>query len=186
MVDAGDSKSPAARRAGSIPAPGTSSSRLLIKILFSSTFCLKIYGYLMNDDEFSGFISSGKKMRVSVSEHTGNAKNPKNIVTSDEQDTLGKVLAFEGKEGEFDPLAHNLAEEKNLRLDKYDTKTTQDVNTQKAPANTATVENLQKFKQDSVANDNQAAPRESETTANKQSVQTTAAKANLQSVSADT
>jgi len=79
-------------------------------------------------------------MRVSVSELTGNAKTPKNIVTSDEQDTLGKVLAFEGKEGEFDPLAHNLAEEKNLRLDKYDTKTTQDVNTQKAPANTATVE----------------------------------------------
>ena len=97
LVDAGDSKSPAARRAGSIPAPGTSSSRLLLKICSHRGFCLKIYGYLMSDDEFSGFISSGKKMRVSVSEHTGNAKNPKNIVTSDEQDTLGKVLAFEGK-----------------------------------------------------------------------------------------
>ena len=35
LVDAGDSKSPAARRAGSIPAPGT--SRLFIAYLESST-----------------------------------------------------------------------------------------------------------------------------------------------------
>ena len=140
----------------------------------------------MNDDEFSGFISSGKKMRVSVSEHTGNAKKPKNIVTSDEEKTLSKVRTFEDKEGEFDPLSRNLAEEQNLRLDKYQTKPTQDLNTQKAPVNTAAVENLQTVKQGSIANDKQAAPRESETTANRQSVQTTAAKANLQSVSADT
>jgi len=58
-------------------------------------------------------------MRVSVSEHTGNAKTPKNIVTSDEKETLNKVRTFEGKEGEFDPLAHNLAEDQNLRLDKF-------------------------------------------------------------------
>jgi hypothetical protein len=140
----------------------------------------------MNDDEFSGVVSSGKHHSVSVSESTGDAKTPHNFVTSDEEKTLSKVRAFEGKEGEFDPLSHNLAEEQNLRLDKYQTKPTQDLNTQKAPVNTAAVENLQTVKQGSIANDKQAAPRESETTANWQSVQTTAAKANLQSVSADT
>jgi len=111
-------------------------------------------------------------MRVSVSEHTGNAKTPKNIVTSDEEDTLSKVRTFEGKEGEFDPLAHNLAEEQKLRLDKYETKPTQDVKTQKAPANTAAVENLQTLKQHSVAPEKQAAPRGSETTANQQNIAT--------------
>jgi len=126
----------------------------------------------MSDDEFSGFISSGKKMRVSVSERTGNAKTPKNIVTSDEEDTLSKIRSFEGKEGELDPLAHNLAEEQNLRLDKYETKPTQDVKTQKIPANTAAVENLQTLKQDSVAPEKQAAPRGSETTANQQNIAT--------------
>ena len=73
----------------------------------------------MDDDEFSGFVSSGKKMRVSVSEHTGNAKTPKNIVTSNEEETLGKARSFEAHEGEFDPLAHGLADEHNLRLDKF-------------------------------------------------------------------
>jgi hypothetical protein len=32
LVDAGDSKSPAARRAGSIPAPGTTHKSLILKV----------------------------------------------------------------------------------------------------------------------------------------------------------
>lgn len=125
-------------------------------------------------------------MRVSVSEHTGNAKNPKNIVTSDEEETLGKVLAFEGKEGEFDPLSHNVAEEQNLRLDKYETKPSQDVKIQKAPANKAAVENLQTVKQEPSVNNQQEAHSNSVTPSNKQSVQATTPKTNLQSVASDT
>jgi hypothetical protein len=140
----------------------------------------------MNDDEFSGFVSSGKKMRVSVSEHTGNAKNPKNIVTSHEEETLGKVRSFEGKEGEFDPLARNVAEEQDLRLDKYATNPSQAVQTQKPPVNKAIAENLQTVKQDSSVNNKQEVPDNLATPANKQSVVVTAAEANLQSVSSDT
>jgi hypothetical protein len=140
----------------------------------------------MNDDEFSGFISSGKKMRVSVSERTGNAKTPKNIVTSDENETLNKVRMFEGKEGEFDPLAHNLAEDQNLRLDKFVTQPSEGVDAEKAFADKASEENLQAVKQEPSVNNTQAAPSTSATPANKQSVQTTAAKANLQSVTTDT
>lgn len=52
----------------------------------------------MNDDEFSGIVRSGTSHSVSVSEHTGNAKTPKNIVTSHAEETLAKKLAFEEHE----------------------------------------------------------------------------------------
>ena len=61
-----------------------------------------------NDDEFPSFIGSGKKFHVSVSEHTGNAKTPKNIVTSHEEETRAKVRSFESKDGDFDPLAFQI------------------------------------------------------------------------------
>ena len=51
----------------------------------------------MKDDDFSGIVRSGTSHSVSVSEHTGNAKTPKNIVTSNPEETLAKKLAFEGK-----------------------------------------------------------------------------------------
>jgi hypothetical protein len=37
LVDAGDSKSPAARRAGSIPAPGTTLKSLILKGYLNNT-----------------------------------------------------------------------------------------------------------------------------------------------------
>lgn len=52
----------------------------------------------MNDDEFSGIVRSGTSHSVSVSEHTGNAKTPKNIVTSHPEETEAKKVAFETKE----------------------------------------------------------------------------------------
>jgi hypothetical protein len=141
----------------------------------------------MNDDEFSGFVSSGKKMRVSVSEHTGNAKNPKNIVTSNEEETLIKVHSFEDKEAEFEPLAHNAPKEQELRLDKIVTKPAKDSKNQKPLADKAPVENLQTIKQEPSNASNQALPKTTVAAApNKQSVKTTAVKENLQSVATDT
>jgi len=51
----------------------------------------------MSKDEFSGIVRSSSGHRVSVSQHTGNAKTPKNIVSTDEEDTTAKKLAFEQK-----------------------------------------------------------------------------------------
>jgi hypothetical protein len=49
----------------------------------------------MSDDNFSGFIRSGKSHGVSVSEHTGNAKTVRNKVSSDEQEIEARKTAFE-------------------------------------------------------------------------------------------
>jgi len=51
----------------------------------------------MKDDDFSGIVRSGTSHSVSVSERTGNAKTPKNIVTSKAEETLEKKIAFETK-----------------------------------------------------------------------------------------
>ena len=52
----------------------------------------------MKDDDFSGLVRSGAKHSVSVSERTGNAKTPKNIVASHEEETEKRKLAFEQHE----------------------------------------------------------------------------------------
>ena len=44
----------------------------------------------MSSDNFSGLIRSGSSHSVSVSKHTGNAKNPKNIFHSDDEDEASK------------------------------------------------------------------------------------------------
>ncbi len=51
----------------------------------------------MNDDDFTGIVRSGSQHSVSVSEHTGNAKTPKNIVASHEEETEARKRAFEAK-----------------------------------------------------------------------------------------
>ena len=54
----------------------------------------------MSDDNFSGFVRSGKSHGVSVSEHTGNAKTIRNKVSSDEQAIEARKTAFEGQSSE--------------------------------------------------------------------------------------
>ncbi len=51
----------------------------------------------MNDDDFSNIVRSGTGHSVSVSELTGNAKNPKNMVASHEEETEARKRAFEQK-----------------------------------------------------------------------------------------
>jgi hypothetical protein len=48
----------------------------------------------MSDDKFSGLIRSGASHSVSVSKHTGNAKNPKNIFHSGNEDAPAKKGAL--------------------------------------------------------------------------------------------
>lgn len=69
-----------------------------------------------DDDDIPNFVvSSGSEHHVSVSEHTGNAKTPKNKVVSHEEETQARKLAFEKNHEatvahiahpEDDPLAH--------------------------------------------------------------------------------
>ena len=121
-------------------------------------------------------------MRVSVSEHTGNAKNPKNIVTSHEEETQEKVRSFEDKEGEFDPLAHNTAPEQNLRLDKFVTKPVKGDKAQNAPSDKTPLDNVQSVNQAPAQTNKQSISQSPANSSNKQSVNTGATKDNLQNV----
>ena len=51
-------------------------------------------------------------MRVSVSERTGNAKTPKNIVTSDEEETLDNVRTLKAKKVNLTPCPTTLQKNK--------------------------------------------------------------------------
>lgn len=48
----------------------------------------------MSGENFSGLIRSGASHSVSVSKHTGDAKNPKNIFHSDDEDAASKTTAL--------------------------------------------------------------------------------------------
>ena len=89
----------------------------------------------MNDDDFSGIVRSGSQHSVSVSEHTGNAKTPKNVVVSHEEETEARKRAFEEKalaaSNADKALAAALAEHTELRVSDNTTA----ANTQKAAAN---------------------------------------------------
>ena len=117
----------------------------------------------MNDDEFSGVVSSGKHHSVSVSERTGDAKTPHNFVTSNEKETFKKAHSFEGREGEFDPLAHNVSEDQNLLSDTIVTEPYKDTNSQITPAHISQVENLQSVKQEPSQTNYQSLPKNSTT-----------------------
>jgi hypothetical protein len=127
----------------------------------------------MNDDDFSNIVRSGSGHRVSVSERTGNAKTPKNIVVSDENETEARKRAFEQKtlealEGQK-ALSDVLAEhaEQDLPNDGA-----QDANIQKV-ADNKTADNLQ-----TIVGDGPTKP-------NVQNVSTDVLEANKQQVSAD-
>lgn len=49
----------------------------------------------MNDDSPHFVVPSGSEHRVSVSEYTGDAKTPKNVVVSDSEETRERKLAFD-------------------------------------------------------------------------------------------
>jgi len=127
----------------------------------------------MNDDDFSNIVRSGSGHSVSVSEHTGNAKTPKNVVVSDENETGARKRAFEQKtlaaleaqKALSDVLAEHA--EQDLPNDGA-----QDANIQKV-ADNKTADNLQ-----NIAGDGATKP-------NVQNVITDVLEANKQQVSAD-
>jgi len=127
----------------------------------------------MNDDDFSGIVRSGAQHSVSVSEHTGNAKNPKNIVASHEEETEARKRAFEEKalaalEAEK-ALAAALAEH------------TEHV----APNDGATDANLQKVAATKASANRQGIAGEAAAKPNVQNVSTDAFQTNKQQVNTD-
>ena len=69
-----------------------------------------IQGRDMSGDNLSGLIRSGASHSVSVSKHTGNAKNPKNIFHSDDQEGAIKKA----------PLKKHHAVQKNTNIQRVD------------------------------------------------------------------
>jgi hypothetical protein len=126
----------------------------------------------MHDDEFPDIIGSGSDHRVSVSEYTGNAKIPKNIVTSSEEETEARKHAFELQElaalDEKKALAAALSE--HTRLPPQD-----------APADA----NIQKIANEKDTKNRQSVDDGGAVKANIQSISTESVKANVQSIGSD-
>lgn len=127
----------------------------------------------MNDDDFTGIVRSGSQHSVSVSEHTGNAKNPKNIVASNEEETEARKRAAEQKAlADLEAkkaLAAALAEH------------TEHIATDDSAADA----NIQKIAADKAAQNRQAIAPGGATTPNVQSVSTDVLDANIQNIGTD-
>lgn len=127
----------------------------------------------MNDDDLSGIVRSGSQHSVSVSEHTGNAKTPKNIVVSHEEETEARKRAFEQKAlAELEAkkaLAAALAEH------------TEHIATDDSPSDA----NIQNIASDKAAQNRQAIAEGGATTPNVQSVSTDVLDANIQNIGTD-
>lgn len=127
----------------------------------------------MNDDDFSGLVRSGSQHSVSVSEHTGNAKTPKNIVVSHEEETEARKRAFEQKALDAldaeKALAAALAEH----------------TTHVAPGDGTTDANIQKVAANKEANNRQTVAGEAAAKPNVQNVSTDVLEANNQKVGTD-
>lgn len=127
----------------------------------------------MNDDDFSNIVRSGAEHHVSVSEHTGNAKTPKNIVVSHEEETEARKRAFEQK-----ALAE-LEAEKALAAALAE-------HIEHVPSDTNTTDaNIQKIAGDTAAQNRQAIAADGATVANVQSVSTDVLDANIQNIGTD-
>jgi hypothetical protein len=135
----------------------------------------------MNDD-LSNIVRSGTEHHVSVSEHTGNAKNPKNIVTSHEEETAARKLAFEQKalaalEAEK-ALAAALTEHIEHVAPEDDAR---NANIQSI-ANDQAAENLQALSKDGASAPNVQSIAADATDPNRQQITSTAIGDNIQSV----
>jgi hypothetical protein len=127
----------------------------------------------MSDDDFSGLVRSGTQHSVSVSEHTGNAKTPKNVVVSHEEETEARKRAFEQKALAALEAERALA----AALDEHTDNKVSD----EAHADT----NIQKVAADKQAANRQSLPGEEASKPNVQSVSTDAIEANRQKVGTD-
>ena len=127
----------------------------------------------MHDDEFSNVVRSGAQHSVTVSERTGNAKTPKNIVTSNEEETEARRRAFEEKEiaalEAEKALAEALAEHAEPR----------DLH-----ASTAD-NNIQKVNADKQTTNRQAVANDSAAKANVQNIDSEKLQDNIQSLTSD-
>jgi hypothetical protein len=150
----------------------------------------------MHDDEFPEIIGSGTEHHVSVSERTGNAKTPKNIVTSHEEETEARKRAFEAAElSELEAkkaLAAAISEHvvqipgqtnsTNIQTISGDKETR---NRQALPGEDGIKANLQNVGTDSFQDNMQSVPDGKNLTSNHQGVGTDAQSPNRQNLSGD-
>ena len=89
---------------------------------------------VMNDDTFSNLIRSNKPHSVSVSEHSGNATTPKNIVSTDAVDPPSSETIFDKKEAEnINEVIHQQKESENKQYLEDDSAASRDIQTARAP-----------------------------------------------------
>lgn len=137
----------------------------------------------MKDDDFSGIVRSGAKHSVSVSERTGNAKTPKNIVVSHEEETEKRKIAFEQHELDALDIEKPLTDEEAANLSTAFSAGKPKANVQKVEAvndgqnrqalatHAPAAENIQTLQQDSAE-------------ANRQKVGKNSTSANIQAINA--
>lgn len=139
----------------------------------------------MSKDEFSGIIRSGSSHSVSVSEHTGNAKTPKNIVRADTDGPEAKKIAFEKKKAALIEAKQTLAAAVEQHVENVAGVGSSDPNIQNVDAG-ALESNKQKLGADKGTNENrQAIGADALSKANIQGVNTASIASNLQSIGAD-
>jgi hypothetical protein len=89
---------------------------------------------VMNDDIFSNLISSNKPHSVSVSEHSGNATTPKNIVSSASNDPPSNKTIFDKNKAEkINEAIHQKNESENKQYLEDDSAASRDIQTTRAP-----------------------------------------------------
>lgn len=123
----------------------------------------------MNDDDSSSLVRSGALHSVSVSEYTGDAKTPKNMIVSHEQETQARKRAFEQQE-----LAALEAKKALATHNEYI-----------APHNFSTDANIQKIEVGTNANHQQAFAGDSAVPPNVQNISADVFSTNLQKVGTD-
>jgi len=106
----------------------------------------------MSKDEFSGIVRSGAAHSVSVSERTGNAKTPKNIVRSDEEETLARAKAYEEKSESDDYLEKISGNQGSAHIEKVSTGIAGVADKQKATGQGTDAANVQTVANDKKSN----------------------------------
>jgi len=121
----------------------------------------------MSDDNFSGFVRSGKSHSVSVSQHTGNAKTNRNKVSSDEHEVEARKTEFEKQSVEDKANIQQVNSEDGQDLRQSVAATNSNATRQKINQGQEVTANLQGIKVENLKENNQKIDTSS-TTANLQ------------------
>lgn len=139
----------------------------------------------MSDDSFSGLIRSGTSHSVSVSERTGNAKTPKNIVQSEADKAAAKKIEFEKQIAASNDAKKALAADLAQHDENVAGGVALDLNIQSVEASSLEL-NTQKLAPDKAANQNrQSIDADASSKANIQGIKKDNVDVNLQAIGSD-